>query len=119
MTRQEAETYASTFFSERAQEVLVPIFMKGEEDDFEFGPGHIVFSDGNLGDGSIDWCIESARAGGFEHMGSRHEWGQRACEVTLEALLALREIPERERELHEDFEDEDDDQGDPASLTQK
>jgi hypothetical protein len=25
--------------------------------DAEFGPGHIVLSDGNIGDSNLDWCL--------------------------------------------------------------
>jgi len=70
------------------------IFDKLEEDNprCQFGPGHIVFSDYNLSDENIKWCIEECD--------SSHDIEYPAELVSLDraALVELLAIPEAERD---------------------
>lgn len=73
-----------------------------EDDEFAFGPGHIVFSDENLEDHQLTWCLE--RVAEAEKMSPKELADNYPVCVepnglgqVKAALLALLEIPEAER----------------------
>ena len=57
----------------------------------EFGPGHIVFSDSNILDEHIDFCLEEAEK---ERINSEED---EELFATINFLNELRLVPEKER----------------------
>jgi len=62
------------------------------ESPLEFGPGHIVWSDENFDNESIDWCLNEARA----HE-SHYDFEDGAFPLVFRSLEELRAVPENVR----------------------
>ena len=62
--------------------------------DLHFGPGHIVFEDGNIEDGHIDFCLG--------YTVDRPDWTPERHERVYAILKELKEIPEDRRGVPEE-----------------
>ncbi len=58
----------------------------GDDSALEFGRGHIVWSDHNMGDDCIRWCLEQEL--------KLEEYEQRDDELVIQSLKELLQIPE-------------------------
>lgn len=69
--------------------------------ELDFGPGHIVWSDENFEDDSIDWCIR------YGESGEAVDLNQHDLAIHLSALRELRQVPEEIRDCcPEDYDGE-------------
>jgi hypothetical protein len=83
----------------------VKLLAKKVEDALEFGPGHIVFSDGNVEDTNIDYCIGLCDHKTVEYRNTYlvQNYTNRELEIVIALLTFVKGFPVEGRNILVDF----------------